>query len=46
MAHEIAHEDLGHVAQMQVLGTGLNIGIYLLEQLFPGSSAILSSPGP
>jgi Zn-dependent protease with chaperone function len=45
MAHEIAHEDLGHVAQMQVLGAGLNIGVYLLEQLLPGSSAITPIAG-
>lgn len=38
MAHEVAHEDLGHVADMQVLGAGLNLGVYLLEQLIPGSS--------
>ena len=31
MAHEIAHEDLGHVAELQVLGAGLSIGAYLLE---------------
>jgi len=45
MAHEIAHEDLGHVAQMQLLGAGLNVGAYLLEQLAPGSSAISSIAG-
>jgi predicted Zn-dependent protease len=45
MAHEIAHEDLGHVAQLQVLGAGLNIGVYLLEQLLPGSSAITPIAG-
>jgi predicted Zn-dependent protease len=25
LAHEIAHDDLGHVARAQTLGTGLNI---------------------
>jgi predicted Zn-dependent protease len=45
MAHEIAHEDLGHVADMQVLGAGLNLGIYLLEQLLPGSSAVTPIAG-
>src|ERR1043166_5203833 len=39
LAHEIAHEDLGHVAKLQMLGTGLNLGIILLEKIFPGSSA-------
>jgi len=27
LAHEIAHDDLGHVAKAQVLGTGMNLGI-------------------
>ncbi len=40
MAHEIAHQDLGHVAKAQVLGAGLDIGAALLEQLVPGSQAI------
>lgn len=45
MAHEVAHEDLGHVAQMQVLGAGLDLGVHLLEQLVPGSSAITPIAG-
>jgi putative metalloprotease len=45
LAHELAHEDLGHVAKTQTLGTGLNIGIALLEQIFPGSSAITPIAG-
>jgi predicted Zn-dependent protease len=45
LAHEIAHEDLGHVAKLQVLGAGLNIGIVLLEQLIPGSSAVTPIAG-
>jgi putative metalloprotease len=45
IAHELAHEDLGHVAKTQTLGTGLNIGISLLEQIFPGSSAITPLAG-
>lgn len=45
MAHEIAHDDLGHVAQLQVLGAGLNAGIVLLEQLFPGSSLVTPIAG-
>jgi predicted Zn-dependent protease len=40
LAHEIAHDDLGHVARAQVLGVGLNLGVILLEQIIPGSSAI------
>jgi Zn-dependent protease with chaperone function len=45
LAHELAHEDLGHVAKTQRLGTGVNIGIALLEQIFPGSSAITPLAG-
>jgi putative metalloprotease len=45
MAHEIAHEDLGHVAKLQTLGLGLNLGVVLLEQLFPGSSALTPIAG-
>ena len=45
LAHEIAHDDLGHVAKAQNLGTGLNIGVILLEQLFPGSSAVTPIAG-
>ena len=45
MAHEIAHEDLGHVARLQILGAGLNLGVILLDQLFPGSSAVTPIAG-
>ena len=45
MAHEIAHDDLGHVAKAQGLGVGLNIGVILLEQLIPGSSAVTPIAG-
>jgi predicted Zn-dependent protease len=45
LAHEIAHDDLGHVARAQTLGAGLNIGVILLEQLFPGSSAVTPIAG-
>ncbi len=40
LAHEIAHDDLGHVARAQVLGAGLSLGVILLEQIIPGSSSI------
>ena len=40
LAHEIAHEDLGHVAKAQVLGAGLNIGASLLQQLFPAAGVL------
>ena len=45
MAHEIAHQDLGHLAKAQVLGAGLNIGAVLLAQLFPGTGAITPIAG-
>jgi len=45
LAHEIAHDDLGHVAQAQTLGAGLNIGVILLEQLIPGSGTITPMAG-
>jgi beta-barrel assembly-enhancing protease len=45
LAHEIAHEDLGHVAKLQMLGTGLNLGVALLERFFPGSGAITPLAG-
>ena len=45
LAHEIAHDDLGHVARAQVLGAGLNLGVFLLEQILPGSSAITPIAG-
>jgi len=37
LAHEIAHDDLGHPEKMQVLGVGLNLGAVLLEKIVPGS---------
>ena len=37
LAHEVAHADLGHVAKAQAIGTGMNIGILILDQIIPGS---------
>jgi Zn-dependent protease with chaperone function len=45
LAHEIAHEDLNHVAKAQVLGTGLNVGMIILDQIFPGSGVIAPIAG-
>lgn len=45
LAHEVAHEDLGHVAKQQALGTGLNIGIIILDQILPGSGVITPIAG-
>jgi putative metalloprotease len=45
LAHEIAHEDLGHPAKAQLVGTGLSLGVALLEQVFPGSSSFTPLAG-
>jgi Zn-dependent protease with chaperone function len=45
LAHEIAHEDLGHPAKAQVLGVGVGLGAALLEKVFPGSGAIAPIAG-
>jgi len=45
LAHEIAHEDLGHPAKAQVIGAGLSVGVALLERIFPGSSSIAPIAG-
>jgi len=45
LAHEIAHEDLGHVAKAQVLGAGLNIGAAILQQLFPAAGVLAPVAG-
>lgn len=45
LAHEIAHEDLGDAAKAQVVGVGVGLGVALLEQFFPGSSAITPIAG-
>ena len=45
LAHEIAHQDLGHVARAQMLNTGLGVGAALLERFFPGSGALTPIAG-
>jgi len=45
LAHEVAHEDLRHVAKAKTLGTGLSIGAVLLDQIIPGSGAIAPIAG-
>jgi Zn-dependent protease with chaperone function len=45
LAHELAHEDLGHVAKAQVVGAGLNILAAGLQQLFPGAGALAPIAG-
>jgi predicted Zn-dependent protease len=45
LAHEIAHEDLGHPAKAQVVGVGIGLGAALLEKFFPGSAAFAPIAG-
>jgi predicted Zn-dependent protease len=45
LAHEIAHDDLGHPAKMQLVETGLTLGAALLEKVFPASGAITPIAG-
>jgi predicted Zn-dependent protease len=45
LAHELAHDDLGHVAKAQALGVGLNIGMIILDQIVPGSGALTPIAG-
>jgi peptidase M48-like protein len=45
LAHELAHQDLNHVAKAQILGVGLNIGAAILNQIFPNSGAIAPLAG-
>jgi beta-barrel assembly-enhancing protease len=45
LAHELAHDDLGHVAKAQTLGAGVGIGVIILDQLFPGSGSLTPIAG-
>ena len=45
LAHEVAHDDLGHVAKAQRLETGLAIGTVILDQIFPGSGNLTPVAG-
>lgn len=45
LGHELAHDDLGHVAKAQALGAGLDIGMVLLDQLLPGSGQLTPIAG-
>jgi Zn-dependent protease with chaperone function len=45
LAHEVAHEDLGHVAKAQALGTGLGIGAVILDQVLPGAGRVAPIAG-
>jgi beta-barrel assembly-enhancing protease len=45
LAHEVAHDDLKHVAKAQRLNTGLGIGMVLLDQIIPGSGNLTPIAG-
>jgi predicted Zn-dependent protease len=45
LAHEVAHDDLGHVAKAQALGAGVGIGAAILDQIFPGTGQIAPVAG-
>jgi len=45
MAHEVAHADLGHVARTQKLATGVELGMILLDQIYPGASSLTPLAG-
>lgn len=45
LAHEVAHDNLGHVAKQQRLQTGLAIGMVILDQIVPGSGQITPVAG-
>ena len=45
IAHELAHDDLRHVAKAQTLGAGVNIGTVILDQISPIAGAIAPIAG-
>jgi len=45
IAHELAHDDLRHVAKAQTLGAGVNIGTVILDQISPLAGAIAPLAG-
>jgi Zn-dependent protease with chaperone function len=45
LAHEIAHDDLGHPVKMQLIGTGVGLGAALLEKVFPASGLVAPIAG-
>lgn len=45
LAHEVAHEDLGHVAKTQTLATGVEMAMLFLDQIYPGASALTPVAG-
>ena len=45
MAHEVAHEDKGHVTELQTIGAGVGIASVLLDQINPLAGAIVPVAG-
>ena len=45
MAHEFAHNDLGHVAKAQAVNAGVGIGAAILEQVIPQAAIITPIAG-
>jgi hypothetical protein len=45
MAHEVAHNDLGHVAKAQAVNAGVSIGAAIVEQLIPQAAIITPIAG-
>lgn len=45
MAHEFAHNDLGHVTKAQRLQAGVELGSAILEQVIPNSAIITPIAG-
>jgi putative metalloprotease len=45
MAHEVAHNDLGHVAKAQRLQAGVELGAAILEQVIPNSAIVTPIAG-
>ncbi|MGZ9271430.1 MAG: M48 family metallopeptidase, partial [Candidatus Binatia bacterium] len=45
LAHELAHQDLGHVAKAQVLGATISVLSAGLQQLFPIAGAVAPVAG-
>lgn len=45
LAHELAHQDLNHVAKAQALGAGVNIGMVVLNSIVAGTQALTPIAG-
>jgi hypothetical protein len=46
LAHELAHDDLGHVAKAQALGAGVGISMIILDRYSLAVAGSHSSPAP